>query len=52
MLMEEVFKIINGCALPIMEDFFFLFPENTYNIWKFKITCNETKTTIRYGSKR
>ena len=40
--MVEVFKIINGFAPPMIEDFF-LFCENTHNIWNFKIISNETK---------
>ena len=48
MLMVEAFKIINGFAPPIMEDFF-LFREDTHNIWNFQIISNETKKTVRYG---
>ena len=47
-LMVEVFKIINGFAPPVMEDFF-LFGENTHNIRNFQITYNESKKTVRYG---
>ena len=36
-----VFKIINGFAQPIMEDFF-LFRENTHNIPNFQIISNES----------
>ena len=46
--MEQVFKIINGFAPPIMEDFF-LFRENTHSIWNFQIISNESKKTVRYG---
>ena len=46
--MVEVFKIINGFAPPIMEDFF-LFRENTYNIRNFQIIYNGSKKTVRYG---
>ena len=46
--MVEVFKIINGFAPPIMEDFS-LFRENTHNIWNFQIISDESKKTIRYG---
>ena len=49
-LMVEVFKIIDGLAPPIMEDFF-LFHENTYNIRNFQITFNESKKTVGYGLK-
>ena len=47
-LMVEVFKIINGFAPPVMEDFF-LFSENTHNIRNFQIIYNESKKTVRYG---
>ena len=47
-LMVEVFKIINGFAAPIMEDFF-SFLENTHNIRNFQIISNETKKPVRYG---
>ena len=47
-LMVEVFKIINGFAPPIKEDFF-LFRENTYNIRNFQIIYNGSKKTVRYG---
>ena len=47
-LMVEVFKIINGFAPPVMEDFFLL-RENTHNIQNFQIIYNESKKTIRYG---
>ena len=46
--MVEVFKIINGFAPPIMEDFF-LFRENTHNIRNFQIISNEPKKSVRYG---
>ena len=46
-LMVEVFKLINGFAPPIMENFF-LFCENTHNFRSFQIIFNETKK-IRYG---
>ena len=41
-LMIEVFKIINGCAPPIMDNFF-IFRENTHNLRNFQITLNENK---------
>ena len=47
-LMVEVFKIINGFAPPIMEDFF-LFSENTHNIQNFQKISNESKKTVSYG---
>ena len=47
-LIVEVFKIINGFAPPVMEDFF-LFRENTHNIRNFQIIYNESKKTVRYG---
>ena len=47
-LMVEAFKIINGFAPPIMEDFF-LFRENTHNIRNFQIIPNESKKTVRCG---
>ena len=47
-LMVEVFKIINGFAPPIMDDFL-LFGENTHNIWNFQIISNESKKIVRYG---
>ena len=40
--MVEVFKMINGFAPPIMEDFF-LFRENTRNIRNFQLISNESK---------
>ena len=47
-LMVGVFKIINGFAPPIMEDFF-LFRENTHNIRNFQIISNQSKKSVRYG---
>ena len=47
-LMVEVFKIINGFAPPIFEDFF-LFRENTHNIRNFQIISNESRKSVRYG---
>ena len=47
-LMVEVFKIINGFAPPIMEDFF-LFHENTHNIQNFQIISNESKKSVWCG---
>ena len=47
-LMVQIFKIINGFAPPIMEDFF-LFRENTHNIQNFQIISNESKKRVRYG---
>ena len=47
-LMVELFKLINGFAPPIMEDFF-LFRENTHNIRNIEIISNESKKTVRYG---
>ena len=46
--MVDVFKIINGLAPAIMEDFL-LFSENTHNIRNFQIISNESKKTARYG---
>ena len=48
MLIVEVFKIINGFAPAIIENFL-LFRENTHNIWNFQITSDESKKTVRYG---
>ena len=45
-LMVEVFKIINGFAPPIMEDFF-LFRDNTHNIRTFQKLSNESKKTVK-----
>ena len=47
-LMTEVYKIINGYAPPIMENFF-KFRENTYNLRNFQSISNENKKTVRYG---
>ena len=47
--MIEVFKIINGYAPPIMDNFF-IFRENTHNLRNFQIILNENKKTVRYGS--
>ena len=47
-LMVEVFKMINGFAPPIMEDFF-LFHESTHNIRNFQMISNESKKTVRHG---
>ena len=44
-LMVEVIKIINGFAAPVMEDFF-LFRENTHNIWNVKIISDDSKKTV------
>ena len=41
-VMIEVFKIINGYAPPIMDNFF-IFRENTHNIRNFQIILNENK---------
>ena len=41
-LMIEVFKIINGYAPPIMDNFF-IFRENTHNLRNFQIILNENK---------
>ena len=38
-LMVEVFKLINGFAPPIMENFF-LFCENTHNFRSFQVIFN------------
>ena len=48
-LMAEVFKIINGFAPPIMEDFF-LFPENTHNMRNIQIKFNESKSKLWFGN--
>ena len=48
-LMIEVFKIINGYA-PLIMDNFFIFRENTHNLRNFQIILNENKKTVRYGS--
>ena len=48
--MVEVFKTINGIALSIKDDFY-LFRENTQNIWNFQIISKETIKTVRYGLK-
>ena len=45
----EVFKIINGYAPPIMDNFF-IFRENTQNLRNFQIILNENKKTVRYDS--
>ena len=47
-LVVEVFKLINGFAPPVMEDFF-LFLENTHNTRNFQVISNESKKTVRYG---
>ena len=47
--MIEVFKIINGYAPPIMDNFF-TFRENTHNLRNFQIISNKNKKTVRYGS--
>ena len=49
-LMVEAFKMINGFAPPIIEDFF-LFHKNTHNIRNFEMISNESKNTTRYGLK-
>ena len=46
--MIKVFKIINGIAPPIKDDFI-LFRENTHNIWNFQIISVEPKKTVRHG---
>ena len=48
--MVEVFKIINGYAPRIMDNFF-ISRENTYNSRNFQIILNENKKTVRYDSK-
>ena len=50
-LMIEVFKIINGYA-PLIIDNFFIFRENTHNLRNFQIILNENKKTVRYGSEK
>ena len=47
--MEQVFKIINGFAPPIMEDFF-LFPENTHNMRNIQIKFNESESKLWFGN--
>ena len=46
--MVEVFKIVNGFAPPVMEDFF-LFREETHNIRNFQMISNESKKTLTHG---
>ena len=41
-LMTEVFKMINGCAPPIIDNCF-LFRENTHNLKNFQIILNKNK---------
>ena len=49
-LMIEVYKIINGYAPPIMDNFF-IFRENTRNSSSFQIISNRNKKNpVRYGS--
>ena len=47
--MIEVFKIIDGYAPPIMDNFF-IFREDTHNLRNFQIILNENKKTVRYSS--
>ena len=49
--MIEVFKIINGYA-PLIIDNFFIFRKNTHNFRNFQIILNENKKTVRYGSEK
>ena len=46
--MIKVFKIINGYAPPIIDNFF-TFRETTHNLRNFKIILNENKKAVRYG---
>ena len=51
----KVYKIINGCAPPIMGNFF-IFKENTYNLRNFQVFkffkfSIKTKKAVIYGSK-
>ena len=48
MLMTETYKIINGIAPPIMENFFIL-RENTHNVRNFQEISNENKKTVKCG---
>ena len=41
-LMTEVYKIINGYAPPIIDNFF-MFRENTHNLRNFQIILNKNK---------
>ena len=47
--MIDVYKIINGCAPTVMDNFL-IFRENKHNLTNFKIILNKNKKTIRYGS--
>ena len=40
--MIEVFKILNGYAPPVMDNFF-IFRKNTHNLINFQIISNENK---------
>ena len=48
LLMVEFLKTINSFATSIMADFF-LFGNNSHDIWNFQIISNETKKTVWYG---
>ena len=48
--MFEVYKVINGYALPIIDNFF-IFREKIHNFRNFAIILNKNKKRVRYGSK-
>ena len=47
--MIEVFKIINGYAPTIMDNFF-IFRENTHNLRNIQNIVNEDKKKVKHGS--
>ena len=49
--MIEVFKILNGYAPSVMDNFF-IFRKNTHNLINLQIISSENRKTVRYGSKK
>ena len=47
-LMNEVYKTVNGIARPIMNSLF-NFPENIHNIRNFQEIFSENRKTVKYG---
>ena len=48
-LMTEVYKIINGYAPSIMDNFS-IFRKNMHSLRNFQIILNKNKKTVRYGT--
>ena len=47
-LVMEIYKIVNGVALPIMNSLFEL-RSNEYNIRNFQVLSTDVRRTVNYG---